>query len=278
MDILLAKVSRSLKKVLCANEIEIFQDLRDYSFPSIIEYSPNSSLDEDQWFYITLSPNTEIKNPIDVCVNSNSNDWIQIVPDEYEKIRYLALIDKVIGKVFYQRVPESLLIKKPKLNLFGLNDQPNITHNPIILLNTIPDAVFEEASNRLYFKDLSKLTKIFIGIDQLFKAATEADISNFVNSNIFSTISGFEINRVTTPVRKKITNVINRYDNFTPEQKFQFIATAQKYLSHIPFENGKFVITGNEDVRDLADALDQRFHETPITNEPRRTQSYQSLV
>lgn len=277
MDILLAKVSRSLKKVLCQNDIEIFQDFRDFSFPSLIEYSPNSTVDEDQWFYITLCPDTGIKNPIEVCVNSNSNDWIQIVQDEYEKIRYLALIDKVEGRTFYQRVPESLLIKKPRLNLFGLNDQPNITYNPVILLNTVPDAVFEEATRRLYFKDLSKLTKIFLGIDQLFKEATEADVSNFVNSNIFSTITGFEIKKVTAPVRKKISNVQNRFENFTPDQKIEFIANTKKYLAHIPFQEGKFMIQGNEDVRDLADALDQRFHETPITKEPRRTQSYQAL-
>lgn len=167
MDILLAKVSRSLKKVLCQNDIEIFQDFREFSFSSIIEYSPTSTLDEDQWFYINLPSTTEIKNPIEVCINANSNDWVQIGPNEYDKIRYLALIDKVTGRTFYQRVPESLLIKKPILNLWGLNDQPNITFNPVILLNTIPDAVFEENTGRLYFKDLSKLTKIFLGIDQL---------------------------------------------------------------------------------------------------------------
>ncbi|WP_180031181.1 hypothetical protein [Acinetobacter sp. YH12245] len=142
MDILLAKVSRSLKKVLCQNDIEIFQDFREFSFSSIIEYSPTSTLDEDQWFYINLPSTTEIKNPIEVCINANSNDWVQIGPNEYDKIRYLALIDKVTGRTFYQRVPESLLIKKPILNLWGLNDQPNITFNPVILLNTIPDAVF----------------------------------------------------------------------------------------------------------------------------------------
>ncbi|ENU99219.1 MULTISPECIES: hypothetical protein [Acinetobacter] len=277
MDILLAKVSRSLKKVLCQNDIEIFQDFREFSFSSIIEYSPTSTLDEDQWFYINLPSTTEIKNPIEVCINANSNDWVQIGPNEYDKIRYLALIDKVTGRTFYQRVPESLLIKKPILNLWGLNDQPNITFNPVILLNTIPDAVFEENTGRLYFKDLSKLTKIFLGIDQLFKEATEVDVSNFVNSNIFSTNSGFEIKKVTAPVRKKITNVLNRFESFTAEQKIEFIANTQKYLGHIPFQNGKFIISGNEDVRDLADALDQRFHETPITKEPRRTQSYQVL-
>ena len=91
MDILLAKVSKNLKKVLCQNDIEIFQDFREFSFSSIIEYSPTSTLDEDQWFYINLPSTTEIKNPIEVCINANSNDWVQIGPNEYDKIRYLEM-------------------------------------------------------------------------------------------------------------------------------------------------------------------------------------------
>lgn len=277
MDILLAKVSRSLKKVLCQQVIDIFKPYRDFSFQNGIAYSTTSTLDDDQWFYIDSLADKKIKNPLEICSIANSNDWVQIEPKEYSLIRFLAVIDKVNSRAFYQRIPSSVLIKKPILNLLGLNDQPKITHDPIILLNELPDAVFDEKTGKLYFRDLSKLTKIFIGIDQLFKEATEEDVSNFVNSNIFSTNSNFEIKKVTTPVRKKITNVQSRYESFSPDQKLEFIANAKQYLTHINFQNGKFLITNNEDVRDLADALDQKFHETPITKEPRRTQSYRSL-
>lgn len=277
MDILLAKVSKALKKVLCQQVIDIFKIYRDFNFNNAIAYSPNASLDEDQWFFIDSLPDKKIKNPIEFCLTANSNDWIQVVPEEYSLIRYLAVIDKVKGRVFYQKVPSSLLIKKPLLNFFGLNDQPTITNNPVILLNQIPDAIFEENTGKLFFKDLSKLTKIFLGIDQLFKEATEEEVSRFVHSDIFFTNIDFEIKKVTTPVRKKIKNVQTRYNSFNAEQKIEFVANVTNYLKHLIFQNGKFLITSNEDVRDLADALDQRFHETPITKEPRRTQSYQSL-
>lgn len=277
MDILLGKVSRALKKILYSSEIDVFREYRNIDFQHAVPYSPNSSLDEDQWYFLDSLPAKNIKNPINECLTANSNDWVQVTPTEYLSIRFLLLIDKVQGRALYQKVPNSMLINKPRLSLFGLNDQPSITYDPIILINEQPDAIYEESSNKLYFRDISKLTDIFRGIDQQFKAATEDEVSDFVNSNIFNTVTGFDIKKVSTPIRKKISSVQTRFNNFSAIEQAQFIANVQQYLNHINFQNGKFLITGNEDVRDLADALDQKFHETPITKEPRRTQSYRSL-
>lgn len=277
MDILLGKVGRSLKKVLCKAQIDVFTTYRNINLKHAIPYSPNSSLDEDQWFFLDSLPSKKIKNPVTECLTANSNDWVQVSSDEYTSIRFLLLIDKVNGRAFYQKVPNSMLIKKPRLNWTMLNDEPNITTDPIILINEIPDAIFDEALDKVYFRDISKLTDIFRGIDQQFKEATEAEVSNFVNSNIFNTTTGFNIKKVSSPVRKKIYSVQARFASFSANEQAQFISNVQQYLSHIIFQNGKFLITNNEDVRDLADALDQRFHETPITKERRRTQSYRSL-
>lgn len=277
MDILLGKVGKSIKKVLYQQEISVFAEYRNLDLQHAISYSPNSSLDDDQWFFLDSLPSKNIKNPITVCLNANSNDWVQISSDEYTSIRFLTLIDKINGRAFYQKVPNSMLIKKPRLNWTGLNDQPSISADPIILINEIPDAIYVESTEKLYFKDISKLTDIFRGIDQQFKEATEVEVSDFVNSNIFNTASGFDIKKVSTPVRKKINAVQAHFDSFSAIEQAQFISNVQQYLSHITFQNGKFIINNNEDVRDLADALDQRFHETPITREKRRTQSYRSL-
>lgn len=277
MDILLGKVSKALYKILCSKEIDVFKKYRDVDFSHALPYSPHSTLDDDQWFYIESPSAKKIKNPITECTTANSNDWVQITADKYSSIRFLVLIDKVKGRAFYQKVPDSLLISKPKLGIFGLNDQPTIIYDPIILINEIPDAIYYELLNRVYFRDISKLTNIFLGIDQQFKAATEEEVSDFVNSNIFNTVSGFDIKKVPTAVRKKITLVKQRYDKFKAVEQAQFISNVQQYLPNINFKNGKFIISNSEDVRDLADALDQKFHNTPITNEPRRTQSYRTL-
>lgn len=277
MDILLGKVGKSIKRVLFQQEISVFTEYRNIDLQHAISYSPNSTLDEDQWFFLDSLPEKNIKNPITTCLDASSNNWVQISADEYTSIRFLTLIDKVNGRAFYQKVPNSMLIKKPRLNWTGLNDQPNISVDPIILINEIPDAIYSEVTDKLYFKDISKLTDIFRGIDQQFKEATEVEVSDFVNSNIFNTASGFDIKKVSTPVRKKINAVQTRFDSFSATEQVQFISNVQQYLSHITFQNGKFIINNNEDVRDLADALDQKFHETPITKEKRRTQSYRSL-
>ncbi|TCB52565.1 hypothetical protein E0H80_01585 [Acinetobacter sp. ANC 4779] len=277
MDILLGKVGKSIKKVLYQQEISVFAEYRNLDLQHALSYSPNSSLEEDQWFFLDSLLSKNIKNPITDCLNANSNDWVQISSDEYTSIRFLSLIDKVNGRTFYQKVPNSMLIKKPRLNWTGLNDQPNISVDPIILINEIPDAIYDESVEKLYFRDISKLTDIFRGIDQQFKEATEVEVSNFVNSTIFNTATGFDIKKVSTPVRKKINAVQTRFNSFSAIEQAQFINNVQQYLSHINFQNGKFIINKNEDVRDLADALDQRFHETPITREKRRTQSYRSL-
>lgn len=277
MDILLGKVSRSLKKILCAAQINLFQDKRNLDLQNSIAYSPQSTLDDDQWFHIEFNAENTINNPIPDCSSANSNNWVQVAKVDYQKIRYIALIDKNVKRAFYQKIPESLLIKKPKLGLFGLNDEPSIITDPIILINDLPDAIYDQTLNRLYFRHINKLTNIFLGIDQLFREATEQEVSNFVNSTIFRTDNGFDINKVSIPVRKKIALVQDKYANFTTEQQFEFIANVKEFLPEINFDNSKFHIKNNEDARDLADALDLKFHNTPITNEPRRTQSYRSL-
>lgn len=242
MDILLGKVSRSLKKVLCSTQINLFQDKRNIDLQNAIPYSPQSTLDDDQWFYIQLDDENTFNNPITDCSSTNSNDWIQVVKADYEKIRYIALIDKNVKRAFYQKIPESLLIKKPKLGFFGLNDEPSIITDPIILINDLPDAIYDQPLNRLYFRHLNKLTNIFLGIDQLFREATEQEVSTFVNSDIFSTVTGFDIKKVSIPVRKKIALVQARYAEFTAEQQIEFIANVQEFLPNINFSNGKFHI------------------------------------
>ena len=278
MDILLAKISRTLKKVLFGSNIDVFQSYRSDGLQNALPYSPTSSLDADQWYYLDDLPSKRINNPIENASTPSSNDWIQVDHSEYASIRFLALIDKQNRRVFYQKIPKSMLIKKPFIQCFGLNDEPTIANDPIILLNEIPDAIYEECSGKLYFKHISKLTNIFRGIDQQFKEATEEEVSSFINSNIFSTLTGFDIKKVPSPIRKKVGNVQNHYDSFNDEEKTEFIINVQKYLPHINFHDGKFNITNNEDIRDLADALDQCFHETPITKEARRTQSYRKLA
>ena len=64
-------------------------------------------------------------------------------------------------------------------------------NDPIIVIKSYPDAIYDKSSDSLYFKKLQSITSIFIGITDLYKEATQEDTEEFLNKDFISLKSRF---------------------------------------------------------------------------------------
>ena len=60
-----------------------------------------------------------------------------------------------------------------------------------IIIASKPDAVYNIHENRLYFKDFFRVTKIFKGLEILYKEATNDEINTFLRPSFCEKRSGF---------------------------------------------------------------------------------------
>lgn len=73
-----------------------------------------------------------------------------------------------------------------------------------IVINTIPDAIYNKNTDVLYFKRLESITSIFRGIDQLYKEATEDETTQFLKNDFIQLKQNYNASKVKTANRKRI--------------------------------------------------------------------------
>lgn len=102
---------------------------------------------------------------------------------------------------YFQKVSPSLFLQKNLLS-FGESIEIETSKNKIII-NNIPDAIYIKSTDQLVFKNISTISSIFQGIDQLYKEATNEQVVEFLEQPFIKKSNGFESANVSKPNRKK---------------------------------------------------------------------------
>ncbi|MNK42077.1 hypothetical protein D3C87_607580 [compost metagenome] len=264
MNYLLSKVKRrhDLFKVLSTDdEIYPAPDLAE-----VIDYSPNTLLEEGQWYKIENFLNTPYPIPLIVNPFSSAN-FSQITTDLVKNTAYLCAVQG--QKYYFQIVSSSQLISKKWFKIDELSIQSD---KPIITLNKVPDVVFDKAIGILYFRKLSAANVIFNGMDQLYRAATDAETQIFLNQGFLRPINNFDHTMVKIPNRKRIALVSATLNAFTQVQKTQITGYIQGYVN-VPYVNSAFEIENEEQLKNLLYGIEQRFYTTQLGNTKRLANS-----
>ena len=164
-------------------------------------------------------------------------------------------------------------------NLQNPSDQARLLkEDNILVIKDTPDCIFVKDTDRLYFKNLNTITSIFNGINELYREATDDEVETFLSMDIINLESDFSKDQVKTANRRRIKEATERYNNFSTEQKIEYlIILANIVLIYMMLRQIDFVYPMKKELTELLNTLNQRYYTTEIDGEKRLANSVTKL-
>lgn len=255
---------------------KVLSDVALYSLPEdltpYVPYAPNHNLDEDSWFGI---PNFSQQ---EYCIDFLKEAFVStafdmLISRDIDKMDYICAVQD--ENYFFQKVSKKQLLSKKAIRLGDVYSYSQ--GGKEIVINDVADAIYVKNEDTLYFKKLTSITRIFKGIDSLYREATEVETQDFLAREFIDLTDGFDSTYVKKANRKRIAMAIDLIDNFEDEQKEVVFNTIKDYCPDLVAEDGAFKITTDNDLKLLLYGIDQRFYTTPDGKEKRIANSVISL-
>lgn len=245
-----------------------------YSFPpnldDALEYSPSTLHEENEWYMITSFSKTTF------CIellkeDFSSVNYEKLSKSEVDSIDYLCSIQDDI--FYFQNISKANL--RPHKFVHIGDDFIYEENSKNININKIADAIYVKQDDTLYFQSLSKLTKIFKGIEELYREATDDETTKFLNSSFIKLTNEYSTSKVKTANRKRITMALETLSKFNTKEKKQIFKYISKYCNNLKADEDKktFSIGSEEELKELIYGIEQRYYTTEIGNEKRLANS-----
>ncbi len=236
-------------------------------------YNPQTLLEDGEWYYIEDFSNSQYT--IDIISGSfETVDFDTFLEKDFDKIDYIFAQEQ--DELYFQKINKTQLIKKRK----GLHLGDNLKYDEnisIITINEIPDAIYVKETDTLYFQKLTSITRIFKGIEQLYREATEEETINFLNEPFIVLKNGFSSEKVKKNNRKRIALAIDTLSHLKKTEQEQIFSYIGDYCPKLKNSNDSFEIENEEDLKMLLWGIEQRFYTTPIKKEKRVANSIITL-
>ncbi len=235
-----------------------------------IEYNPATLIENEELYQLTnFSTSGFILDFLQNDLDSVNHD--QITRDDLKKLSFICTVQGNL--YFFQIINSSFYISK---KWFSIDELALETDKPIITINPFADAIYDKQNDTLYFKKLSAAQKIFKGMDQLYRTATDVETSAFLNNDFLKVNENFIAEKVTIPNRKRIALVNETLKKFSDEEKLYIYEYTNNYKK-VTFANGKFKIETDDDLKFVLWGIEQRFYTTPIGGDQRVANSIISI-
>jgi len=267
MDYLFAKIS----KRGADNIRTVLSDKTVYQIPNLdntTEYNDELKLDEGQWFKLDGFSEKEYFPQI-LEDGINAVEKATITNAEFENIKYLISVQNDELYLFQRVLQGSVVSKRGVLSFF---DEPKFEENQtLIIINEYPDAVYNKTTDKLYFKDLSRIRPFFSGIEVLLKEATEQELDNFIGLDLINVKDGFDKSKIGLSNRRRVRTALQQYDSMSENDKSLLNDYIKKYRPQLNYDEDSttFEIGSDEDVKNLIFGIDQRYYTTEISKEQR---------
>lgn len=275
MNYLIAKKKRTNNTYY----LVLSQEDRIYELPNdllnIKAYDTNYKLEDDEWFGIQDFSNSNYSIPF-LTQDFNSAEHHQIMNNQYNTVKFFCSYQDEDDYCFQKFIFSNIISRK----WISLSGEPEIKVNePILILKSIPEAVYRKSTNTLYFKNLSDIKSIFPEIIELYKEATDEETENFLNSEFINLNDGFDKTNVNTANRKRISMAIETLAKLEEEHKVQIHNYIKDYCPELEFseEDNTFSIGNEEHLKNLIFGIEQRFYTTIVGNERRLANSISKL-
>jgi len=160
------------------------------------------------------------------------------------------------------------LVSKKCILCLGEDFEYNADRREIVI-NTIPDAIYNKNTDVLYFKRLESITSIFRGIDQLYKEATEEETTQFLANDFIQLKQDYNASKVKTANRKRIALVQKTLESLDADSKRNIFTYIGEYCPELKVSETSFEVGDEEELKMLLYGIEQRFYTTIVGGEKR---------
>ena len=264
-------ILRKYKKILSTDNSIYDFDLTIFS--SAVPYDSETLLENEIWYKVE---NIKSKN---FCIEIikrelSSVDFEMISKEMFSNIDYIYVENDEF--LFFQNISKSKLISKKRIIHIG-EDFKYDDDCLAITVKDVPDAIYQKENDTLYFKNLSSITGIFKGIDQLYREASEDEVVSFLNNDFISLENGFNSNFVKTANRHRIALAADTLRKLNDNEKHTVFEYIKDYCPNMDFKNNTFKIDSEESLKNLLFGIDQRYYTTLVGGEKRLANSIITL-
>ena len=265
------KNNNKYRKMLSVDE-DIYSSI-DELLNITYEYDTRASLDIGEWFVIKNAS----KQPfaIDIIQKQfDSLDFDLLTKADFSQIEYLFIVsDKYI---FFQNIGKSKLVSKKSIISFGESFKYRSDSEEIVV-NDLPDAIYDNKKDILYFKKIESIVRIFKGIINLYKEATDEETEQFLKSNFLTLKDGYGVANVKTANRKRIALANDTLSKLNNKDKRNIFLYIKDYCPKLYTKENTFSVSNENELKMVLFGIEQRFYTTPIGKERRVALSVSSI-
>lgn len=233
----------------------------------LIEYNPNTLLNDNMAYKISQFSTKEY------CIDILKNTFNDPDYNEYSNTLNKEFLINIADNVYYfQKITPAMLRPKRLLRISNTVSKQSTSFEQTnkgetITLKPQPDAIYDKDKDELYFIKLNAIKSFFIGIDNLYREATDKEISRFLDQDFIQMGKNFSFDLVMSNNRKKIALLKDKYSNCPNDKKAILREYIHKYDSHLAFDGKVFEINSNKELTKLLRGLDEDYYTKPIENE-----------
>jgi hypothetical protein len=251
-----------------------------------IPYTPTHRLDRDEneWFYIENFSNSDLNTPIakiggvDLKIGElfeRLTEFTEFQSTDYPGINWL--ITQQGEYYYFQKVLPSSRIENRTILMFGVGD-PKIKEmsNSVEVRREFPDIIYDSHDDRLLFRDLSRAKEIYKDLINLYREATDEEITDFLSSREDTTIS-ISRDKIGIRNRKEIARLGDKISTLSSEAKAALVTYIDTHLTEAGLhkgEDGKIIIAKPKDLSSYLALLDQRFVHSEVYSESRKITAF----
>lgn len=249
-----------------------------YTIPAITDdlvaaYAPGTLLEEGEWFCIQEASKKDYAIDL-LSLEYESVDLQVLERKDFTKIDFLFVLSE--NYIFFQNVSKTKLLSKRCIFVLGDGYRYQEDRTEIVV-NDVPDAIYDKVNDTLYFKRLQSITSVFKGIDQLYREATEEETNQFLSSDFINLKNGYSASRVKTANRKRIALAMKTLSELDENDRKNIFSYIGDYCPELQVSENSFEVGSEDDMKKLLFGIEQRFYTTPVGGEKRIANSVIAL-
>lgn len=284
MNCLYARANSKFYTVLSDDNCPDLFTSVDTSNIKAVPYTYPSSLEDDEWFYHVLKKDDDsdesedsdedekISDPLERLNRQIKTSLPTIGESDYQKILYIVYRKSGSDWFVLQKIPNKSKVYGKKILTFS--EQAQVVTKPFVIINEEPDALYNIATNTLYFKNISRVNNVFNNLNLLYREASNPEKQTFLNLPLLNVASDFDVNKISMVNSKHIALVLSQYNSYDDAVKTELHTYIEQIADLSKDENGKYIINNDEDLRIFIYALQERYYTTSATKENRLAKSF----